>query len=351
MNNKVTIITTPHLDARHPYLKRLLTYYKQYKSPPSIIVADSSPSIISDATVVEKMQALHVDYTKYSHNTPFVNKLVKSIDKATTPYTAICSEDDILTMQGISKAIQKLDNNEDTVAVYGYLLAFHFNNNEISIKGAYSMHVVNDESITNRLGYYISKYPSVVFSAIYRTEVLKHIWNLTLEHTNDNVFGELLPAFLTPIYGKIHSISELYFVREYFPDSSGQSTDPYRLHNSGGYNSYHHKYKRFQECMVKEICTNSELNLKEAENLVDTNFEKYFIKRFGCSDKQLRRKLLLKNILKKTGTFSFAKRLKSKIKPNPVIVSQEQNYENDPLFPKDEWDEMKMFLENNMISQ
>ena len=101
--------------------------------------------------------------------------------------------------------------------------------------------------------------------------------------------------------------------------------------------------------MVNEICGNSNLDIKQAEDLVNTSFEHYFYKRFGCNYKQLRRKILLKKALKKAGLFSFAKGLKSKIIQNPVIVSQEQNYEDDPLFPKNEWDEMKIFLENNMI--
>lgn len=350
--NKVTIITTPHDDERHLYLKRFLSYYEQFESPPYIVVADSSPSIVSDATIVEKLQEGHVDYKKYSHDTYFLNKLLKSIDKVTTPYAVICSEDDFITIQGISKAIQKLENNEDTVAIYGYLIAFYSNNNEISIRNAYSMHAVNDKSLINRLEYYISKFPSAVWSAIYRTEELKHILNLTLKYTNDHEFGELLPAFLTPIYGKIHSMPELFWVREYFPNSTGQNIDIYlnpRLDDFVEDSSYHHRYKRFKECMMKEICTNSELSLKEAENFIDISFNKYFIKRFGCNYKQLRRKFLLKKILKKLGIFWFIKRLKYRVKQSPKIVNQKHNYDNDPLFPKDEWEKMENFLAGSEV--
>jgi glycosyltransferase domain-containing protein len=352
MNNKVTIITTPHSDARHPYLKRFLSYYEHSNSAPNIIVTDSSPSPISDDIILEQLTAPHVTYEKFSHDTRFENKLLKVLGKVKTPYAAICSEDDFITLKGISKSIKYLENNDDIVAVYGYLIAFHLNNNEISIRSAYSMQAVNDESISNRLGYYISKYPSAVFSAIYRTEVLKHIWNLTLKYTNDHEFGELLPAFLTPIYGRIHSLQELYWVREYFIESTGQKEDLIlnpRLYNIVEDGSYSYKYNNFRQCMVNEICGNSNLDIKQAEDLVNTSFEHYFYKRFGCNYKQLRRKILLKKALKKAGLFSFAKGLKSKIIQNPVIVSQEQNYEDDPLFPKNEWDEMKIFLENNMI--
>ena len=101
--------------------------------------------------------------------------------------------------------------------------------------------------------------------------------------------------------------------------------------------------------MVKEICANSEMSLTEAENLVNTSFEKYFAKRFGLNYNQLRRKLLLKQILKKARLFSFAKGLKFKIKQPPVDTKPEDHYTIDPLFPKSEWNEMKIFLENNII--
>jgi len=351
MKNKVTIITTPHSDKRHPYLKRFLSYYEQFDSPPYIIVADSSPSPISDKNILEHLHASHVSYEKYSHDTRFEKKLLKAIEEISTPYAAICSEDDLITINGIIKASEQLDENDDIVAIYGYLVAFTSEENSISVRNAIPMIGVLDDSMEEREKYYISEYPSAVFSSIYRTKYINRIFKLAKIFTDDYEFGELLPAFLTPIYGKIYSLKDLYWVREIFPDSLGQSVGTYRLINIVEDGSYNYRYSRFKECMVKEINIYSDLDSKEAEKLVDKSFGKYFTKRFGCSYKQLRRKLFYKKVLKKTSVFSFAKRLKSKIKPNPVIVSQKQNYEDDPLFPKDEWDEMKMFLENNMISQ
>ena len=75
--DKVTIITTPHADERHPYLDRFLSYYEQFESPPYLVVSDSSPSLISNAAIVEKLQARHVEYEKYSHDIRFEKKLAK----------------------------------------------------------------------------------------------------------------------------------------------------------------------------------------------------------------------------------------------------------------------------------
>jgi len=349
MNNKVTIITTPHSDARHPYLKRFLSYYEHSNSAPNIIVTDSSPSPISDDIILEQLTAPHVTYEKFSHDTRFENKLLKVLGKVKTPYAAICSEDDFITLKGISKSIQYLDNYDDIVAVYGYLITFVSGENNISIKNTSVMHEVNDESMIKRLAYYISEYPSCVWSAIYKTDILTIIFKLTLNNVDDHEFGELLPAFLSPIYGKIHAIPELYWVREYFPHSTGQSAGTNRLSNIVEDGIYEYKYNRFKKCMVKEICANSEMSLTEAENLVNTSFEKYFAKRFGLNYNQLRRKLLLKQILKKARLFSFAKGLKFKIKQPPVDTKPEDHYTIDPLFPKSEWNEMKIFLENNII--
>ena len=200
MNNKVTIITTPHSDARHPYLKRFLSYYEHSNSAPNIIVTDSSPSPISDDIILEQLTAPHVTYEKFSHDTRFENKLLKVLGKVKTPYAAICSEDDFITLKGISKSIQYLDNYDDIVAVYGYLITFVSGENNISIKNTSVMHEVNDESMIKRLAYYISEYPSCVWSAIYKTDILTIIFKLTLNNVDDHEFGELLPAFLSPIW-------------------------------------------------------------------------------------------------------------------------------------------------------
>jgi len=349
MENKVTIITTPHSDDRHPYLKRFLSYYEQFDSPPSIIVADSSPSIISDDIILEQLTEPHVTYEKFSHETRFEIKILKAFEKVKTPFASICSEDDFITMLGVSKASTQLELNKDIVAVYGYLITFVSGENNVSIKNASAMHEVNAESLVNRSEYYISEYPSCVWSAIYKTDILTKIFKLTLSNVDDLEFGELLPAFLTPIYGRVHSLKELYWVREYLADSDGQSVDTYRLINIVADGSFNHRYKKFKDCMVNEICGNSNLDIKQAEDLVNTSFEKYFLKRFGCSYKQLRRKLFYKKVLKKTGLFSIAKLIKSKIKQPPVDTKPGDQHTIDPLFPKSEWNEMKIFLENNII--
>jgi len=349
LNNQVTIITTPHSDERLPYLKRFLNYYKQTDFPPKIFIADSSPSTIKSSSILKCIDSDHVTYKKFPHNTKWRSKLYSSLKLITTRYVLICEEDNFIVLNGIKKASEQLDVNDDIVAVYGYLIGFISEQNNNHIIHYLPMQPVLKDSISERIKYYVSEFPSAVISALYRTKHLKHIWKLANSHTDDFEFGELLPAFLTPIYGKIAPISSLFWVREIFPDSLGQSIDTYRLINIVADGSYQHRYKKFKDCMVNEICGNSNLDIKQAEDLVNTSFEHYFYKRFGCNYKQLRRKILLKKALKKAGLFSFAKGLKSKIIQNPVIVSQEQNYEDDPLFPKNEWDEMKIFLENNMI--
>ena len=351
MKNKVTIITTPHSDERHPYLKRFLSYYAQFEFFPTIIVADSSPTPITDTKILHYINLLNVKYIKYPHSLHIKDKLVEILEFITTPYCLICPEDDIVTIKGISEAVNILDEDHVSVLVSGFSLAYILLDGDVKISHSYLPQEISDIDIEKTLGYFISKYPYVLYSSIYRVEIFKKIWLLRKNNTNDLEFGELLPAFLSPIYGNLAVIKSLFVVRSYFHDSSGQSNKSYRMMDMVDDNSYIKRYNQFKECMVKEINNNSDLDSKEAEKLVDKSFGKYFTERFGCNYLQLRRKILLKKILKKTGVFSFAKRLKSKIKPNPVIVSQEQNYEDDPLFPKDEWDEMKMFLENNIISQ
>jgi len=347
MKNKVTIITTPHSNERHPYLKRFLSYYAQHESSPSIIVADSSPLPITNPKTLHYIDLLNAKYLKYPHSMHIKDKLVQVLEFITTPFCLICPEDDLVTIKGINEAVDKLDNDPFSIAVSGFSVTIK---KDIKICGSYLPKEIIGDNTENNLRYFISNYPYALYSSIYRVKIFKKIWSLRKEYTNDVDFGELLPAFLSPIYGNLTVIKSLFLVRSFFHNSSGQSSATYRMRDMVEDNSYIKRYKQFKECMVKEICDNSNLKSNEADELVDNSFEKYFKKRLGCNYKQLRRKILLKKVLKQLGIFSLVKGLKSKIKPNPVFVNQEKDFEDDPLFPKDEWAEMKTFLENNLIT-
>lgn len=358
MKEKITIITTPHSDYRIPYLKRFLNYYAKFESSPNIIIADSSPSSINDPEIIAHFKAPNISYYKYSHDTRFESKIVTAIEKVSTPYAVICTEDDLITIKGAEVACEVLTQNANISAVSGYLIRYITNENKPIIKLKMKMTAIDDNSIKERVENYITKFDSPVFSSVYRTKTLLHIWKLTVSciESDDVWFGEELPAFLTPIYGKIYSIESLYWVRENFIDSLSASPETYHFKDMIIDGSYQRRYKKFKGCLVQEMCANARIDTQEAENLIEASYKIRFKKLFGYSLYSLSwikvhiEEFLLKNNLSFTGSllYRFLRKLKHKlIRFYPVNTKPLNNH----AFPELEWKEVKAFLEENIISE
>jgi glycosyltransferase domain-containing protein len=262
IKNKVSVIIPTH--NRHGLLNRSLNYWLELKL--NIIVFDSSDKIYKNKS----------DKIKYYHrpNISFVNKICEAVNKINTEYCILCADDDFITFNGLQNAIKFLEKNKDYGIAHGDYYSFFVKHNmkkEIIWKKGYIGNTIDQETPQKRLLYHFNNYNCPTFYGVHRTKVLKDIWRLTKDNVDDNRFSELLPTMLSVIYGKIKRIEGFYCARERLlrkeevPDIFNFIED----------NSYEYKFKKFKDCLTKELSFFGDIKSKDAENVVDRGMNTY----------------------------------------------------------------------------
>ena len=108
---------------RSGFLNRALKYYAKMKFKCFFIIGDSSTKI-SEKDRTEEVcnfysKNLNIKYVHYSGDIGFGKKLSEMCNLSTYTYTAIIGDDDFIVHKGLLECSKFLDNNDDTVGVYG----------------------------------------------------------------------------------------------------------------------------------------------------------------------------------------------------------------------------------------
>ena len=276
LDKGVTLIVTPHDDYRYPYLYRFLNYYKSWNYPFSIVILNSCPSEIDENLFGQFLKDEKIVHYKFDHSIRFELKLIEGLSKITTDYCAICSEDDFITVRGIAESFFFLEKNADYSAAMGKGIAFKVDKSHSEIKWELlyeSVKSIEHEDAVERLSYYFANYRIPVYFALYRTPILRTIWQKTIVHTRDYRFGELLPALLTVIDGKIRISDVMYIAREYSIESQGQTLDRFDDFILDG--SFKDRFKSFRQCLVEALSTGSDVGHKACNQIVHRGMKSY----------------------------------------------------------------------------
>ncbi|PPR16733.1 MAG: hypothetical protein CFH33_00480 [Alphaproteobacteria bacterium MarineAlpha9_Bin3] len=108
---------------RSGFLNRALKYYAKMKFKCFFIIGDSSTEI-SEKDRTEEVcnfyrKNLNIKYVHYAGDIGFGKKLSEMCNLSTNTYTAIIGDDDFIVHKGLLECSKFLDNNDDTVGVYG----------------------------------------------------------------------------------------------------------------------------------------------------------------------------------------------------------------------------------------
>ena len=297
--DEVTIIITRHYENR--FLIQLLKYYQIYDFPFKIIILDSSEKPIDIFQELGLNNHSQIQYEVFNKSINMFKKILLGLEKITTPYSVICSDDDFITLDGIIESVDFLENNKDYSVVHGNYFVFETKMDSTSNLGfeINSIQVYNsieDESPTDRFFKHFTKYEIPTYSAVHRTDFLNFILKETIKYSDDYRFGELLPSLLTLIKGKMKKIDVFYAVRRFNNSSSGQTLANIDLYIKE--NSYKNKYKKFRKCLADHLSTESNIKYNEAEKIVDSAMSCYLHKSFGGSVGYIRLKFLIKDIVR-----------------------------------------------------
>jgi len=279
---KYTIIIPTY--NRPDYLKRLLSYYDSYNIKSKIIIADSSSE---DNKIENKrisshftdMNILHI--ADYPYTISPNNKLCDILNYVNSEYSLFCADDDFTTPNGITQSINFLENNSDFSVAHGVYVGFSVKKNSenetcLLWKPGYPPESITFSDAKDRLYHHLANYSFPTFYGVHRTEDLKRILDERAKYTDDVRFGELLPTLLSAIHGKIKCLDVLYAARD---ANSGSNVYPYPPDyiKDGTYDA---KYSRFKNCLVNHLVNTSNLEIEDAEDVIDAAMFAHMKKRY-----------------------------------------------------------------------
>lgn len=284
---KITIIIPTY--NRPDYLKRILNYYDSFperKDDFEFIVADSSSNGNKkiNREIVSSLKDFKVLYlSNYPENINPWRKFADAVNYAKSEFCLFCADDDFIAPEGIIKSVIFLEKNPDFSVSHGNYLTFFLDSKnkdkkEVLFSAGYVCQSIVLSAAEDRVSYHLANYQVPTFSAVHRTALLKMIFAETVKFTNDNRFGELLPALLAVIYGKMKCLNIPYAFLGANTNSTGVTTNTIRSFIRDG--SYDEKYTNFKNCLAIHLTRNSKLNIGEANIVIDKAMSGYLAKNY-----------------------------------------------------------------------
>lgn len=271
-------------------LRRILDYYNKYGKKYKIIVADSS--LPEKKKINKKTIALFPDLdllyiNKFSPNTTQFHKLEGAVKYVKTEYCVQTGDDDLIIPNGIERSIDFLKNHQDYSIAQGYIIFFFLkedkNKKKFSWVPGYYHNSTEMENPVERVVKHFYKNTMPTLYAVYRTPLLKMIFEETKKYTDDDRFGELLPLLLTLVYGKMKYLNVFYAAREDTPNSSGKIHIDLDDYVKKGI--YEKKYLKFRMCLTKHLNKKTGISIEKCEKVIDSQMPLYFSKHVKPTEK------------------------------------------------------------------
>ena len=265
---------------RSDFLIRLLRYYWALGFQGCICIGDSSRAEHLERTkkaIGTFQDRLNIVYQEYPHlnDSECIQQL---ITLAPTPYVAFTADDDFLVPAALEKCALFLDSHPDYSAVHGLGVTVRLQSSgaygQVALVAHYRQPVTEGESASQRLLDHLSNY-AVTFFSIHRVESWRQMYkDVTL--LTDKRFTELLPCCLSIIQGKVKELDCFYLVRQghsqryLMPSKSEWMTS----------SNFLPSYQIFCDCLAKELMQQDEINMDEAQVVVEQAFSSYLTKSF-----------------------------------------------------------------------
>lgn len=322
LKDKITLVI-PTFN-RYEKLFRLLQYYDSFGFPFPIKILDSSTNKKKQQELISLLQNENIEYKEFDCGIRVVEKICMGVSSVQTPFSAICADDDFLVPNGIVQSIKFLEKNSEYSVAQGIYVSFFDNLDKIKgleWRKTYNIRSIEQKLPSERFYNFLSDYSMTVFYGVYRTEHLNFIWETASRETNDDRFGELLPAMLTATAGKIKALNVLYSARQIDIQSDGNTSLTLRdmIHNR----TYYYKFNKFKVCMIANLQKTECISYKNANKIVDKAMDNYL----GSITYKIKTFLLL--IIEKSFLLNkFYKAFNKSNKKNDFSLFEYENLEN-----------------------
>lgn len=204
---------------RSEFLIRQLEYYAATGYPHWVAVADSSDDHHRRRTE-EAIARLKGKLKVVYHHMPKTNDYVclkYLVDTAQTPYAVYCGDDDFMVTSGVLEAVSFLERNSGYAGANGRGVVFTLENSgpygRFAGLGEYAQKGVEQMTAKERLMAYASSGFVSIFSVL-RVALWQKMYH-DVHRVPDKAMGaEILPCYLSVIYGRIKHLDHLYLIRQ-----------------------------------------------------------------------------------------------------------------------------------------
>lgn len=279
MNIDIVIPTHNRTDL----LRRILDYYSKVGQEFNYIIADSSnqENKAGNKKLVRsysKLKILYVD--NFPQNIEQHTKFTRMVQYIKSKYVCFCADDDFLIPNGIKECVNFLEKNPDYVAAHGSYIGFYLFKGLLGYKRfwwnyRYLHRSISDKNPEKRLASHIANFTLVMW-AVRRKDIVKICYRELSKANFDPylllIYGELLPDFLTVIYGKVKRLKTFYGARQYF---FSIATHYSHLIDALNTKEFDKEYAKLRNSLVRNLIKKSSISKNMAAEIVDSSMNKY----------------------------------------------------------------------------
>ena len=272
---------------RPEFLYRALKYYRKVGFEGVFYIGDSSDRDNASKNLlnIDKMrESLNIDYKYYEKDRYDVALVLKDqIERAKTPYIAICCDDDFLNVNGVRKCAKFLENNADYVSARGIRLNFSLKEINEVYGEIDQLHLVPSLYLENnsarvRWATYMNCDLSTMYN-VHKKDIFQKMFQHIEKVSIPDFRNELLQSSTTCLLGKTKNLDVLYNLVQLHEGSisySGRVTIFDQIMSAGWSASI-----KFMSTFVSEqLMEKDMLNDEQSKSFVYNEFEKYLVRLF-----------------------------------------------------------------------
>ncbi len=261
---------------RATYLRRQLAYYASFDVRLPITVADSSDEAVfaENARTIAGMPELAITHERIPSDINAHYKFGLARTHVQEEFSIMCADDDFIFLPSLAPALSFLQSHPEYAQVHGSYIAFHADSERkvFSWQPLYRHRSIENDRPDARLTAHAANYYPTLFS-LARTRAVNAAYAAMTEHSVDPIlWGELMPSFLLPLFGKAKVLDVLWSIRD--GRSSGKdswpTSDQYRA--EGKYDAAYAQMRAAAIPLIMEKCM---LSTEESGSVLDSAVRTY----------------------------------------------------------------------------
>lgn len=261
---------------RAPYLKRILSYYAASDITFPITVADSSTDaeFAENAELIRAHGALEITHERYPADLNPHYKFAQMRQKVAEPFSCVCADDDFIPPASLAAGVAFLKKNADFVLVHGAYAVFHVKQgtSQYSWQPIYRFHDLIAPSPTKRMYAHMTNYYPTIYGLARSKEAAAAYRVLTDNQIDPVLWGELLPSFILPLYGKMRVLDLLWDMRDGYATGRHDWKTLQEFQREG---TYQRLYGAMRDAAVPVLSDKAGLAPEEAKTFIDKGVAQY----------------------------------------------------------------------------